>query len=115
MRIRLLTTTLTLFALTVPVTAQTFEDMAPAEGSALNETYEKQTGWNRWVCWAQGVGYWGGRSYSGSSYYFQAGSGEGQEAQSVAQLMALRNCEFRAARYYRNVDCEVRNCRVQRY
>ena len=59
-------------------------DTVPAGGAA---------GWNRWTCTAHG-GPFQLRIFRGASYYFRAGSGEGQEAKRIAQKIAVRSCEF---------------------
>lgn len=79
-----------------------------AETTAPNEVAQQ---WNRWVCRANAPGW--RQSFWGFSYYFRAGSGEGQQARSLAHLSALRNCEFRTGR-----QCFSRletHCQVQRF
>lgn len=75
------------------------------EPSALVEQ-----GWNRWSCTARAFRSF--RIFRGHSYYFQQQSGEGQQAKRVAQLMALRNCEFHS-----RFSCQSRleSCTVQRF
>lgn len=71
----------------------------------------RQLGWNQWICYAYAPGYF--RPFVGASYYFQEGSGEGQQARSLAHLTALRYCQF-----YTRQLCRSRlesDCRVQRY
>lgn len=75
------------------------------------ELEERQYGWNQWVCTAYTPGYF--RPFVGISYYFREGSGEGQRARSIAQLNAIRQCEFQTGRRcYSRID---RDCYVQRY
>ncbi|MFW7378929.1 MAG: hypothetical protein ACOH5I_09000 [Oligoflexus sp.] len=72
---------------------------------------ERQYGWNQWVCSASAPGYF--QPFYGWSYFFREGSGEGQQARSLAHLSALRNCEFRSGR-----QCHSRlesDCYVRRY
>lgn len=71
----------------------------------------RQLGWNQWICTAWAQGYY--RPFYGASYFFREGSGEGQEARSIAHLSAIRQCQ-----YYTGQQCRSRlesDCRVQRY
>lgn len=69
-------------------------DMDEAEYAASFEAQDvaKAPGWNRWTCTAKRALVI--RMYRGSSFYFRAQSGEGQEAKLVAQKIAVRACEF---------------------
>jgi hypothetical protein len=66
--------------------------------------------WNRWICTARSR--FPFRVFRGESYYFRAGSGEGQQAKAVAKLIAERECEFRT-----RLNCASResDCRVERH
>ncbi|MDQ3235506.1 MAG: hypothetical protein M3Q07_27160 [Pseudobdellovibrionaceae bacterium] len=91
-----------------------YADVADAEDQ-LNDSQTdgqvRQRGWNQWVCFATAYGYY--QPFVGSSYFFREGSGEGQQARSIAHLSALRQCQ-----YYTGQQCRSRlesDCRVQRY
>lgn len=74
--------------------------------------------WNRWQCSARPARGWGFQTFFGTSHYFEAGSGEGQYARSIAELIATRDCEYSMSRRFfgdfRN-SCTVVNCQVQRH
>lgn len=71
---------------------------------------DRRDEWNQWVCQAYAPGSL--RSYNGRSFFFRAGSGEGQQAKRQARREAVRNCEFRTGKNCRsNLD---RDCRVRR-
>ncbi|MFW7380268.1 MAG: hypothetical protein ACOH5I_15755 [Oligoflexus sp.] len=80
------------------------------------ETFEEGndkriTGWNQWICAAYAPYYF--QPFVGWSYYFRAGSGEGQQARSLAYLTAIQTCEFRTG-----IRCQSRlerDCEVRRY
>jgi hypothetical protein len=106
----------TLFALifgtALPAAAQDHEtDVGEVETDATETDELRQSGWNQWICVAHAPGYY--RPYVGVSYFFREGSGEGQEARRIAQLSAIRQCEFSTRRPCRS-DV-MRDCRVQRY
>lgn len=61
---------------------------SPADES---ERFYPQERFNQWVCRARPL--YGFGSYTGSSLYFQPGSGEGQRAHRQAYRRALRQCE----------------------
>lgn len=97
-------------ALGAPVRAENLEteDML-ADSQSVEE--ERQEGWNQWVCRATAYGYY--RPFYGASYFFREGSGEGQQARSIAHLSALRQCQ-----YYTGQICRSRiesDCYVRRY
>lgn len=66
--------------------------------------------WNQWICQAYAPGSL--RPYNGRSFFFRAGSGEGQQAKRQAHREAIAKCEFRTGRNCRsNFD---KDCRVRR-
>lgn len=90
-----------------PLQAQSLEH----EEGAEEFVEERQYGWNQWICTAWAPGYY--RPFVGASYFFREGSGEGQQARSIAHLSAIRQCQ-----YYTGQQCRSRlesDCRVQRY
>lgn len=118
MRTLFLAATLASFGFTGALSAESNELTTPeaVEELQLDQEYnieerQQRQEWNRWVCVARAPGYF--RPFVGRSYYFQAGSGEGQEARSIAHLNALRACQFRSRQ-----RCQSRlesDCQVQRY
>ncbi|WP_141736673.1 hypothetical protein [Oligoflexus tunisiensis] len=106
----------TLFALMMgtplPAAAQELEaDPGTVETEVGNADELRLRGWNQWICVAHAPGFY--RPFIAASYFFQEGSGEGQQARRIARLNAIRQCE-----YYTRQQCRsnvMRDCRVQRY
>ena len=108
----ILLTGLTLMQVTVSKADDRDFDLDDAEFSESLTARDsvRAAGWNRWTCIATRP--FDIRMYRGSSYYFRAQSGEGQDAKLVAQKIAVRACEFAS-----NGNCTStpNRCTVERH
>lgn len=110
MRLCLCVVSLSTLLLGSPLQAEDLEASDELQ-SVESEEELRELGWNQWVCTAYAPGYV--RPFYGWSYWFREGSGEGQEARSIAHLTALRQCQFQTGQ-----QCRSRlesDCRVRRY
>lgn len=97
---------------------ETVADEAPVDGSLSDaiedsERPHPRDQYNQWHCRARPRFGW--RTFTGSSNYFLAGSGEGQEAHWQAYRRALRRCERFTVGFRRCYSDFQSDCWVQRY